>query len=294
MQLIAIRPTAVGETLCQGYLDRPNVPLTPLTGVVLGRNSTTQIADRSISRRACALVYSNNDWHISRIHKNNPVSVNGQTVQPGMQVVLNQGDVIALAPYGMYSYRVDLNDDDDDDPLMNLPIADDDLVPWSILPPARAGYKRKALPLVVPVPQLQMPPPAGPSSAAATSTISQQVLEECSCAICLDLQVQSTCLAPCGHTFCLKCVAHETTCPTCRGAIESRVPCRSLSAVISALSASGVFALDDVQAYQQRSDVDDDDGVEETPFLSKKARWEAQVAADIATGQSVTDAIFID
>jgi hypothetical protein len=258
MKLLAIRPV-VEEILSQGCLQRPDVPLTP--GVVLGRNSISRITDPSISRRVCTLVYSSNGWNISLIQRNSTVTVNGQSVQPGMHVLLKHCDEIALGPGGMYSYRVDLTDENDvADPLMNLPMTIND-------------RKRNASREPVQQQQQQLSNAARRNIA---TTATAQVLEECSCAICLDLQVQSTCIVPCGHSFCQQCVANETTCPTCRGTIESRVPCFALSAVVLALTASGLLSSDDLQAYQQRRAVP------------------AYAVVVMTTGQSVADAIVLD
>ena len=50
----------------------------------------------------------------------------------------------------------------------------------------------------------------------ATNSHAHPATEECTCPFCLEIQVQSTTLVPCGHSFCEECVVNCQECPTVR------------------------------------------------------------------------------
>jgi hypothetical protein len=92
--------------------------------------------------------------------------------------------------------------------------------------------------------------------------------EEMSCAVCLEIQYQSTTLVPCGHSLCRTCVpvtgkppsaSAPASCPVCRAAFQHQVPNRTIDNAISALArCPGFFNPDDLDAYVARSGKDKD------------------------------------
>jgi len=75
-----------------------------------------------------------------------------------------------------------------------------------------------------------------------------------SCDICLELQVESTTLVPCGHSFCAACVLDE--CPSCRSAVRDAAPNRTLDQAIDNLTraAPACFDAGDLEVYRKRMD----------------------------------------
>ena len=125
---------------------------------------------------------------------------------------------------------------------------------------------------------LPVPPP---SPLAAASADLNAAAEEFVCVVCMELQVQSTTLVPCGHSLCHSCVAttifatitasngggHNTpstsssthkvagSCPTCRAAVRQLVPNRLIDNAVAALvKCPGFFKPDDVAVYQTRTE----------------------------------------
>jgi hypothetical protein len=54
------------------------------------------------------------------------------------------------------------------------------------------------------------------SSSSPSTTEPHQAAEECMCNLCLEIQVQSTMIVPCGHAFCQECVIPLNNCPSVR------------------------------------------------------------------------------
>ena len=77
--------------------------------------------------------------------------------------------------------------------------------------------------------------------------------EECMCAICFEIIVESTAVVPCGHVYCRDCLQGVKECPNCRLHIQSKLPIKSMDHVIHKLVLSKtVFSPPDVQHYLQR------------------------------------------
>jgi hypothetical protein len=79
------------------------------------------------------------------------------------------------------------------------------------------------------------------------------IAEEMMCACCLEIQVRSTTLVPCGHTFCETCCTSAEECPTCRLSVAQRAPCRNLRNMIGLLvqQQPPIFSADDLTVFQQ-------------------------------------------
>lgn len=83
------------------------------------------------------------------------------------------------------------------------------------------------------------------------------------CSVCLDVQVNSTSLVPCGHSFCKACCCKDTKrlkkaslqpgiaqCPECRTATSQVIPNRTIDKAIHKLIS--FFDFDDIKSYYQR------------------------------------------
>ncbi|GKY98943.1 hypothetical protein MPSEU_000850100 [Mayamaea pseudoterrestris] len=90
------------------------------------------------------------------------------------------------------------------------------------------------------------------TAAAHANSTAHPATEECFCPYCLEIQVQSTTLVPCGHAFCKECVSSCNECPTCRTAVQSQVPCRTVDNIIHSMVKSNFFSADDAQVYEER------------------------------------------
>ncbi|KAL7467169.1 hypothetical protein ACHAXS_007420 [Conticribra weissflogii] len=117
----------------------------------------------------------------------------------------------------------------------------------------------------------------------------QLLLGECTCAMCMDILVQSTFASPCAHAFCRKCAEEldpelkeesaasaasssggassayaeskakkkntkkvKPECPTCRGEVEGWIPARSFDTVVWSVALQGCFGRDDAEVYLKR------------------------------------------
>jgi hypothetical protein len=85
--------------------------------------------------------------------------------------------------------------------------------------------------------------------------IATRLSEDIQCSICLEIQIHSQTLVPCGHSLCYPCVVNDDLqdCPTCRAQITALVPSRQLDGLISNLVAvPGLLDKEDVQQYHER------------------------------------------
>ena len=268
MVLVKLRalPEA-GEILREDCAERPDVTIDAGDVISLGRNTFTQIADREINRKACCVeITADGLLCVQRIKCR--VWVNNTVLSPGMKQTLKEGDKISLSPHqqGKYSYQV-------------LYTNTSTGATHRKHPPKRGSPSRKRSATEV----LSSTPSCSSTLDVAATPLPQSALDEFYCAVCLDLQAEATTIVPCGHSFCQACIAQATKCPSCRASIVSRVPCRSLSNVLSSLSKTGAFPTDDVTSYQQRT-------CTEQPSKSRtRSKKEKQ-----AMGESANTAIRID
>ena len=92
-----------------------------------------------------------------------------------------------------------------------------------------------------------------PKNVDSSAVPFQETSEECMCAVCMEIMVQSTAVVPCGHLYCKECLVGITECPNCRLGIQSTLPVKTMDNVIDKLVTSKrVFAATDVEQYQSR------------------------------------------
>jgi Zinc finger, C3HC4 type (RING finger) len=167
------------------------------------------------------------------------VMINHQMVRTDNPVV-NEGDILSLQSLS-YSY---------DYVVLVHPISD-----ATISNELPDFFFDEALNTISP-PQSQLPlPESAPTaadaipkdSAASTFNSSNDIMlrmaqDEFTCAICLEYQVQSTTLVPCGHSFCHSCIWNPTSskiklksCSVCNTHICTIVPNRTIDNCLNAL-----------------------------------------------------------
>jgi hypothetical protein len=88
---------------------------------------------------------------------------------------------------------------------------------------------------------------------------SKMLVDQMSCAICLDIQVHPQTIVPCGHTYCGSCLAEieNDLCPECRSSMTSRVPALQLKGLIETLvQVPNMLDPSDIKNYQERKKTD--------------------------------------
>jgi len=214
--------------------ERPNVSV-PTDGsiVSLGKNDTTKIADMGLKRKCVSLQLKNdNELHILKAVPQQ-VSVNGALVE-GDGHLLEHGDVLALhAPEIAYEFRV--------------------VVEAGSLSKSNLQEEGNASPASVS--QDEKEKDETPATISSDTQLNSSIADEFCCAFCLEILVQATTIVPCGHSFCRGCVDQSSECPTCRGALQTTVPCRTLDNVIASMvsKSSSIFEADDVEKFHERS-----------------------------------------
>jgi hypothetical protein len=91
------------------------------------------------------------------------------------------------------------------------------------------------------------------STIAVPQENADRITDEIQCSVCLDIQVRSRTLNPCGHSFCGSCLNQLEQCPQCREKIVSHVPALQLDGLIASLvSVPNLLDKDDVEHYNER------------------------------------------
>ena len=239
-----------GEVLRSEAQQRP-VLCVPYDGSILtlGKNSTTQIADSGLHRKCVSLQLRNQNQ--LKVFNAIPaqVSVNGELVEAGAGgPFLVSGDILTLhAPNIGYAFKVVVQGG-------SLSRRHKNSTPNSIS--FYDEYQHNASSVIAGIPAsatAHCPPESNPHTSRS------EVAEELLCAFCLEILVCATTLVPCGHSFCRSCLVNVKECPTCRGAVQTTVHCRTVDNIISSIVAHPhptlglVFAPDDVEKYHERS-----------------------------------------
>lgn len=168
--------------------------------------------------------------------KNAEVVLNGQEIPiETEEVALKHGDWIALAKTDFllgpvqlfYSYRVRILEEEEKS--------------------SKSPAKRK----------LAATPPAREKQASTTKTLLLSSLsEDFLCPVCLDIMVEATTLAPCGHSFCASCIKsmNSSCCPCCQAKIQNKSLSHTINQTIAKLVQMPVFVETDVEFYHSRKD----------------------------------------
>ena len=257
-----------GEILRDGCDRRPHVTVYDQDDddndfpLFLGRNSVTQIADPAVSRRVCQISLSPQEGWLTVENIKSMVWVNAHILRTGMKQTLQQGDVVRLPPTGKYSYVVEYPAGHAMPPPAQAPA-----LPLLVLPDAvgssltttsatttatlmTSPSRRKR---TTPTTMTTTPSSPHPQQLQQQLLLPVEVREELYCPLCLDLQVRSTVLVPCGHNFCRACIAGNSSsnssssnnnnstssslkeCPICRETVASQVPNRAMDNIIHGL-----------------------------------------------------------
>jgi Zinc finger, C3HC4 type (RING finger) len=223
------------EALRSEISERPDIKLTGISATV-GKNAATGIADSGLVRKAVRITIDPGPTIVVRKERTTQVSVNGELFDT--QFAVQHGDVIALhSTDASYEYMVHV---DHFPPPTVRTVSETSATDQS----AVAAVDVDAQPEVVDIPD---------SMPAAPQRI-DRVVEELACTFCLDLQVLSTMLIPCGHSFCRECVSKITGCSTCRAPITGTLPCRQVDNILSNMTEDTphVFPADDLATYRER------------------------------------------
>lgn len=135
--------------------------------------------------------------------------------------------------------------------------------------------------------------------------IQQMVDDEYTCAICLEYQVQSTAIVPCGHSFCNTCILDGKTkklkhklCSVCNSKIITTVPNRTIDSCLNLLVqfqtqqpeseslCATILPAEDLEHYKERSDQQMTERMKDKkpdrPHRGKRLRWSDIPMAPIA------------
>ncbi|KAG7352314.1 zinc finger C3HC4 type domain containing protein [Nitzschia inconspicua] len=111
---------------------------------------------------------------------------------------------------------------------------------------------------------------------------SEKVLRQLCCGICLDVMVHPQTVAPCGHSYCAKCLACVDTnqCPECRCTMISVVPALQLKGLIEMLVTTmpDMFANGDLDHYHERLKTERCEGFKKLPFSDSGSRKRSRSA----------------
>jgi hypothetical protein len=238
-----------------GVTQRPTLLLNDENNdICLGRNANTGIADLRVHRKLARLRLFPQGrvfLHVDPGDKHHStITINGNDPQwkrflstEGVMVELYHGDLIALDGRDdsmplRYSYKVWIEKETAVEDLEEV----------------EPKYENAQLAVGAAVAS------AAPSAASACKSLGEEFM----CPLCMDVQVQSRLLVPCGHSFCHGCVTPSpATCPICRGPVQSQTPNLILDNVIwkmmeaqssfAAAHAPQYFETDDIRQYSQRT-----------------------------------------
>jgi hypothetical protein len=252
------------EKLLEALRQRPPISVGPEdTQVVIGRGGLTGIADHSIGKNVFSLEMDDKcrethsikatllkDSDRCRVH------VNGRRWEVvGATRYLRNGDFLSLNDL-KYEYKLfSMNSSSQATVELlsspgqaSLSTILDEKVPTSLgaapcSPPSEHPPKKALAP--------------APSSSSPAITLSADIAtrfsDDIQCSICLEIQIYSQTLVPCGHSFCSPCINDLEDCPQCRAKITQLVPSRQLDGLIANMVAvPGLLDAEDVQQYQER------------------------------------------
>jgi hypothetical protein len=260
------------EKLKEDVLRRPPISVAPGdTPVVIGRGSLTGIADHSIGRTVFSLVCDDSllfsttaikatllkDSDRCRVH------INGKHWEGvvGATRYLRNGDFLSLDKL-RYEYKLfSMNNSSSSQAAAASATVVDVLSSSassseaSLCTSTSLDEKEAAssYPPSSSEPKKALAPPSSETVVSLSKDTATRLSEDIQCSICLEIQIHSQTLVPCGHSLCAPCLAQLTDCPQCRAKIMGFVPSRQLDGLISNLVAvPGLLDPEDVQQYQER------------------------------------------
>ncbi|CAJ1964361.1 unnamed protein product [Cylindrotheca closterium] len=238
------------EIIQSGLMQRKPLELrsTGATEIDLGRGSTTGIGDNTIGSSVVRIALRSSGIEmgvratLQRDAVMCKVHVNGLPFPPGQKsAYLNSGDTISLDGL-RYEYRVNISELSGS---ASAPVIDtlgedlgfDSEDFWSTSSFLGSPHETKSEPGV-----------------NVSPTLCIQLSDELQCSICLDIQVNSRTIHPCGHSVCAACITKLSHCPQCRVKVKSHVPNMQLNSLISKLvSIPSLLDADDVKSYHDRA-----------------------------------------
>ena len=168
------------------------------TPIILGRGSLTGIADRCVGRNIVSLSFEESclDQHCVKAtllidSDKSKVHINGRYCKgrPNDNRLLSNGDTLSLDNL-RYEYKVVVAEGRPATPSTGLS-------PISPKIPSEVVSNTNSLP-TTPTTTIQ--------SISVSSNVATQLSEEVQCSVCLEIQVHSRTLNPCGHSFCALCL----------------------------------------------------------------------------------------
>ena len=260
---VSLEPLAASREILEGGLQsRPRLSLVDghvnSASLVLGRGSISGIADKTIGSQLLMISfddYSRNEFCVKvtllRDSDKSRVYINSRHWKGscGEHRYLRNGDFLSLDNL-RYEYRatisrvaetVDLSSSTNPSPeKVRLLDKESSSTPTPLCERLTSNS----------VTQPCETPASGVALAAGVGT---RLSDEIQCAICLEIQVHSVTLVPCGHSFCAACVTGLAECPQCRSKTSQFVVSRQLDSLISTLvSVPGLLDAEDVQEYHER------------------------------------------
>lgn len=223
---------------------------TVASSVLLGRNEITGIKQPSVSRALCDVSFSRKNEELvvflsmRKAPGQHGVFLDGVKIaEPlGRGMPIRDGCIVSLWGQHEYAYLIQILKEDD----TSSPVA------ATAVPNETSTHESE---------QKQSTP-----HREIRKRSHQLMVGEQTCALCMDILIQTTISIPCGHHFCSPCTTslHNQICPSCRGTVQGWMPARSFDTIIWATALQGCFDREDAVAYlERRKDCGEDDPTEE-------------------------------
>lgn len=253
------------EKLKEDLRRRPPISVAAgITTVVIGRGSLTGIADHSIGKNVFSLtvVDESNAIKATLLKDSDKcrVHINGRHWQGlGATRYLRNGDFLSLdnLRYEYKLFSMNASSSSQQATVELLSNSSQASLNHSLDDEKEASAATKSVPCS---PSLSEPnneldrAASSPAPITLSKDLANRLSEDIQCSICLEIQIHSQTLVPCGHSLCSPClVGSLVNCPVCRAPITSRVKSRQLDGLISNLVAvPGLLDAEDVQHYHVR------------------------------------------
>jgi hypothetical protein len=245
--------------------------------VILGRNSTSGIKDTEIRRNVLKIEIDDEDLvkaqnlestahNNSSGHTPTSVHINRMKLPRQSTAVLNNNDVIALSnehhpEHFRYEFQIYISKDGK--PFSRTTLTSNSTSPCEGFLDCPSEEQQEGEPVSKKLSQAT----AAARTVSATrnsdddddenfdlSMFSDQISEEITCSVCLDIMVYPQTVSPCGHSFCGQCLIDTIKeCPHCRAKVQSKVHSRHLESLITTLTTiPTLLNNDDIKHYHDR------------------------------------------